>query len=217
MENPNKTELTHKNIAKVFHVRNEQLKATLRETIFLDSLTNLPNDKAFKQMLNGLQLSWERNTYINKQEDQETTQGTIVELDLTGLHDTNYKFSRETGGDHYLKSVAKTLTDVLRAQDRCFRLGTASDEFILQLPGKSTKDDINKVLDKIDENLQETQLESQNPYPGIEFGLSYSIAFYGVNCSPKDAYSKVDINMSEAKESKVSSERIGDVGRIYCD
>ena len=212
MENTLYQKLTHKNLAKNTHLRREELINSLKEEAHFNRLTGLPNENAFMNMLDGLQNSWARKDLV-----EGVDGGTFIEFDATGLKIVNDKFGRYEGGNKYLICIADSIKKSIRAEDRVFRLGDSSDEFILHLAETTDKKNIDKVLDRIDQELKNHQEMLQEKYPGIKFSLSSSISTYGTNRSPENAFEIADFNMTEAKKSSVDGARAGNVGRIYSD
>jgi diguanylate cyclase (GGDEF)-like protein len=183
----------------------------LRKESRMDSLTGLPNEKELHPFLAGLEDSFRRNSLKGV-----ANTGTFIAMDLTGLHATNDEFGRNSGGDAYIRAVADSLKDSIRPEDRCFRLGSQSDEFVIHLHEVNSRDEQNKIMDRIDEKLKLAQYEHQAKYPGIEFSLSYAVASYGGRYSPIGTYGDAVNSLGEAKKSK-NGERIGNVGRIFVE
>lgn len=212
MENPIDQKLTHKNIAKLTYLRQRNIIENLQENVYLDEVTGLPNNKSFTQMLNGLQNSWERHS-----EGPFSNTGTLIEFDLTGLKVVNDTYGKLEGGNHYLRNVAACLVEGSRLEDRVFRMGNTSDEFVLHLTNITDDESIKEILNRTNETLSHFQDDSQDKYPGIQFGLSATIAKYDNKFSPKDAYNLVDRKMTEAKHGNTPGERVGSVGVIFCN
>lgn len=198
-----KAELEHQNVEL------EYQNVILENRAKVDQVTGIPNEKAFDDMLDGLQARYQR----------DGLSGTFITADLTGLHDANDKYGRSAGGDDYLRSVALALKGASRESDRSFRMGTAADEFVLYLPGNNSKGVVDDVLDRVDSNLNKIQADLQKKYPGISFGLSYAISNFGDGVAPTEAYFETSNKMGEAKDSKkkAGGGRVGNVGRIYID
>jgi diguanylate cyclase (GGDEF)-like protein len=186
----------------------DKIKA-LKEESRTDIVTGLPNEKALFSFMNGL-----NDLFLRDISKEVPHKGSFIVLDLTGLHQTNDKYGRNAGGDDYLKAVANSLTTSLRPEDRCFRLGSESDEFVLHLHEVDSRDELNKIMDRIDEKLNLSQEEHQTKYPGIEFGVSYAIASYRGGYDPESAYNDAANRLGEAKESK-NGKRVGNVGRLF--
>lgn len=189
-----------------------QDKGQLSELVRTDYLTGLPNEKAFGEMLDGLQNRWE--SFNNRRSAEQLLAGSIVVADLVHLKKTNDVYGREAGGDSYIKAVATALKETARKGDRIFRLGSASDEFVLYLPDVVSAGHVDKVLDRIDEELKFKQGRLQESYPGIIIKLSYSASSFGKLAAPRWAYSSAANNLGEAKKAG-GGNRVGDVGRIY--
>ncbi len=182
--------------------------AKLEKESRVDRVTGLPNDKPFFEMLKGLE-----DSYVRDRQGGIVDTGAFIVADLTGLHVINDSFGRDAGGDDYLRSVARSLT--FRPEDRAFRLGFQSDEFVLHLHGSLTRENLISVLDRIDEKLAEREKHLQPKYKGIKFGLSYCIASYGKDLSPEIAYTTAVNKLGEAKTSSNPKERVGTVGRLF--
>lgn len=175
----------------------------------IDLVTGIPNEKALLSFLKGL-----NDLFLRDISKNISHKGSFIVLDLTGLHDTNDKYGRNAGGDDYLKTVAETLVKSSRPEDRYFRIGRSADEFLLHLHEVTSRDELNKIIDRIDDKLSTSQEVSQSKYPGIQFGLSYAIASYGEGRDPESAYNDAANKLGEAKESK-NGKRVGNVGRLF--
>jgi diguanylate cyclase (GGDEF)-like protein len=174
-----------------------------------DFVTGLPNEKALDSFLSGLSDLYRRDR--NKAIEHK---GSFIAIDIVGLHETNDIYGRNAGGDEYLKKVAETLVSSVRPEDRCFRLGTGSDEFVIHLHGAFSRQELNGVMDRIDGGLKEKELESQSIYPEIKFGLSYAATIYEGDYMPINAYTDAVNSLGDAKKSR-EGKRVGDVGRIF--
>lgn len=189
--------------------RTETLRRTreqLERESRTDRVTGLPNDMQFYEMLGGMEAAYGRD-----REFGQIDQGVFVIADLTGLHRTNDNISYEAG-DRYLVDVAKSLG--IRQGDRVFRMGKTADELVLHLKDIMSAGQIHSVLDRVDHELKNRELVARGKYPNIEYGLSYSIAGYGVNLSPGQAYEAARNKLGKAKQSK-NGERVGGVGRLF--
>jgi diguanylate cyclase (GGDEF)-like protein len=189
----------------------EQLEGEVKN-LQIDPLTGLEGEYPLRDMINGLQNRWEADRGKG-----DSLKGTFVIVDLTALHDTNDTYGKLAGGDDYLKAVGEGLKRVARGKGRVFRAREGADEFILYLPGFKFRNEIEETLDTLDSDLAKQQESSQDKYPGIKFGLSYSVATFHKDYGPKDAYADANNRMNEAKQSKKGEGRVGDVGRLFAN
>ncbi len=187
---------------------NEKVR-TLEGRLNIDPLTGLESEYPLHDMLEGLQGRWQQDYRKG-----EFLKGTFVVADLDGLHNVNHKYGKIAGGNDYLKAAAQAIMKVARGNGRCFRSRESSDEFLLYLPGFKVRSEIETVLDVVDMLLEGEEKRLQDKYPGIKFGLSYTVASFHRAYPPKDAFDDANDAMGKAKTSE-TGERVGNVGRIF--
>lgn len=150
-----------------------------------DSMTGLPNRRLFADRA-------EQAIAVATRHDSKLA---ICYLDLDGFKSVNDAYGHEEG-DKLLITIAKRLTECVRAQDTVCRLG--GDEFVLLLTSFETEDEIQTVLQRV-------LAEVADPVPlynGVNAEVSVSI---GYTLFPKDATEKgilmrlADHAMYEAK------------------
>ncbi len=180
-----------------------------------DQITELPNQLAFDEMIDGV------TSLYNREHAQH--EGVFVVFDLTGLKIANDNYGH-IAGDRYLRSFADALRRNSRASDRIFRLGKTADEFLLYLPGSISEQNLKIVLDRIEHNLEVFQDMAQTKDRGIEYGVSSVVSFFGRGATPREAFLAASEKMGDAKDVKkaraiggenVKDGRVMGVGRLY--
>ena len=180
----------------------EQNSALKRENINLeienrtDHVTGLPNGRAYKEMLLGLEDKWNR---LKKKDNQKS--GTFLAADLTGLKKINDDPSMgHDVGDLYLREGAKIFLGVLRVSDRVCRLGDFSDEYMLHLSGSVSKGELAELKIRIDQGFADTQAGFRRTYPSIVMSVSLSGCSYNSEVNPMSAASEALKKLGEAKK-----------------
>lgn len=182
----------------------EQNSALKRENVNLelenrtDHVTGLPNGRAYKEMLLGLEDKWHR---LKKKDNQKS--GTFIAADLTGLKkvDDDPSMGHDVG-DLYLREGAKIFLGVLRASDRVCRLGDFSDEYMLHLSGPVFKKELAEIKIRINEGFADTQAEFRRTYPSIVMSVSLSSCSYNSEVNPGKAASEALRKLGDAKKKR---------------
>ncbi len=130
-----------------------------------DQLTGLANRKLFKEKLNSLKLSAEKNG----------SKLAIMFLDIDDFKEINDNYGHSTG-DKILEDIAGRLKEIFRTEDIISRLG--GDEFTVALGGIVSKKDIIKIADKLIERFKEPLIVDNR-----EFFISVSM---GISIYPED-------------------------------
>lgn len=130
-----------------------------------DALTRLPNRTLLRERLVRAIPHAQRNG----------KKLAVVFLDLDDFKKVNDSFGH-AAGDHMLKTVAKRLTDCLRAEDTVARL--AGDEFILVLEEIDNAADVAAVVRKVVASLRQPMT-----FEGREMRVSTSV---GISLFPED-------------------------------
>lgn len=137
------------------HIQNQLY---FQQMAFRDTLTGLPNRRAFEEDL---------HTELSRAHRHSHTLG-VVMIDLDGLKTVNDTLGHEAG-DRLLRRFAECLTVQMRAEDHCYRLG--GDEYAVILPhadpGQRTD-----VLRRI-EGLGETLRNEGFVGTGVSVGLAH--------------------------------------------
>ncbi len=149
-----------------------------------DELTRLPNRRFMLSLL-------------NKQiKPSETPQSfALLNIDLNDFKRVNDELGHEAG-DELLKHVAVELKDCIRTSDTVARFG--GDEFIVLLQNVSTKENVDVVINKIRQALENEPLHWRDVT--IQPSLSIGYTFYnGQNTNIKQLLSEADKAMYQQK------------------
>ncbi len=172
-----------------------------------DPLTHLPNSRAYENFIDRLTASWKRS--VKKVGISEnTTVGSVIAMDVSKLKGANDTYGNEAG-DEYLKAVASTLLEHTREGDNAFRLGEASDEFVLVVRKVLEEADIESLMDRIDNSLSQKNRPLKAKYPDLEFSLSYSACRYR-SINPQIASSRAINELRQAKQVKYKEGKRGE-------
>lgn len=151
-----------------------------------DALTRLPNRTLLHERLLRAIPHAQRNG----------KQLAVVFLDLDDFKKVNDGFGH-AAGDFMLKTVARRLTETLRAEDTVARL--AGDEFILVLEEVSSREDVANVARKVCDVLRQPM-----SFEGQEMRVSSSggISLYPDDgTTPEELIGKADLAMYASKDS----------------
>jgi diguanylate cyclase (GGDEF)-like protein len=140
--------------------RTRDAEATLRQEARRDSLTGLPNRRAFMERFADALTAADRN---------DTLVG-LLYIDLDGFKLVNDSLGH-SAGDKLLKRVAARLSSRIRVSDTLARVG--GDEFTLILPGLKVKDDAGYVAKSLLEALQAPfKINDRDITIGCSIGIS---------------------------------------------
>ncbi len=164
------------------------LQSVLQDST-IDSLTGLPNRRAFDQALDTKWAALKRNDMHNF---------ALVFMDLDGFKAINDTFSHEAG-NHVLQEAAQRLRGKTRQEDMIFRYG--GDEFVILMPVKD-KENFSKITIKqhLRDSLEGLALWKKDiPYP---VSASIGIAVSDNNRSVSDLLPLADARMYKDKHGK---------------
>lgn len=168
-------------------------KAKLEQQSLVDPLTGVGNFRALEKWL-----SMDEN---NRHSDREAVErrladaaypnyGVAIFIDADGLGEAN-KFGHDYG-DTLLKAVASSGLEISkRPLDVICRRGEGSDEFVIFLPGDSSKDF--KVLEKHFNEALNKKTGSQN------FSASLAFGEYGLGKTARETVKELDEKLSLEK------------------
>ena len=163
-----------------------KLDSELAHLAHHDTLTNLPNRVLLQ----------DRIEHAKQNADRYNKTFAICFIDLDNFKDINDGYGHDYGDD-ILFQFAQTLQKNIRKVDTVARVG--GDEFILLLEQLDSKDEVEKIIKKIQESLKEPLISKS-----IEFtvGASFGISIYPTDGDDiKDLITKADNTMYEAKKS----------------
>ena len=130
-----------------------------------DSLTNLPNERAFYLVL--------ENQIAESQRFREERPLTILTVDIVSFDELNQKFGHATG-DRILQYAAETIKNQLRQMD--FLARAAGDEFLAVLPTAS--DEVTReIVERIKKIFVSKPFEA-SPQEKINLQLSFGAASF---------------------------------------
>lgn len=112
-----------------------------------DSLTNLPNERAFHMVL--------ENQLAESQRYMEERPLSIASLDLKGFAELNERFGHATG-DRVLGFVAAEITAQLRKMD--FLARSINDEFLLIFP-TANEEMVKEILERINRHFEDKKFD----------------------------------------------------------
>jgi diguanylate cyclase (GGDEF)-like protein len=112
-----------------------------------DSLTNLPNERAFHMVL--------ENQLAESQRYMDERPLSIASLDLKGFAELNERYGHATG-DRVLAFVAAEITALLRKMD--FLARSINDEFLLIFP-TANEDMVKEILERINRHFEEKEFD----------------------------------------------------------
>lgn len=192
--------------AEIYRLKNEELKQTAEEIekkareleianqkleglLSLDDLTDIPNRRTFKRML---ELEWRRSL-------REQIPLSVIILDIDFFKRYNDRYGHPEG-DECLKQVAKTLTaSVKRSTDLVARYG--GEEFIVLLPHTDVKGAgvVAELMRKSVEGLIIPHPDSKvAPVVTISLGAATVVPFDGMN--PQELINRADKALYKAKQ-----------------
>jgi diguanylate cyclase (GGDEF)-like protein/PAS domain S-box-containing protein len=153
-----------------------------------DALTGLPNRTLFADRIQQALLGASR----------EHGRVAVLLMDLDRFKEINDTLGH-AAGDHVLVVVAKRLQACVRASDTVARLG--GDEFGLVLPRQTDPAELERVLDKLSEAVEEEIDLDGLP---LAIGASIGVAFYPDHGDGADELMKrADVAMYRAKQAHV--------------
>jgi diguanylate cyclase (GGDEF)-like protein len=131
-------------------------EAQLRELALVDSLTGLPNRRAFLQIA-------EHEIEMAKRSHASTA---VLFIDADGLKDVNDRLGH-AAGDAMLTELADVLRSELRQADLVARLG--GDEFVVLLSRDTTPEEA-RVLERV-----QAEVDRRNATAGRAYRLEFSV------------------------------------------
>ncbi|MGE0070021.1 MAG: EAL domain-containing protein [Thiomonas sp.] len=152
-------------------LRRERLERLLRQRATHDTLTQLPNRRAFE---------WSLSRAISRARRQNQFL-TLGLLDLDDLKPLNDRFGH-AAGDALLREVARRLQQALRETDFVARLG--GDEFALIFEDLAQPEDALPILQRIEAGLQ--QPIALPEAPPIRVNVSLGLALYPLDGAEAD-------------------------------
>ncbi len=127
--------------------RVERRSATLKEQAMRDPLTGAFNRRHLAGFLRG---ATERSSW---------TPASVLAIDLDNFKTVNDRFGHESG-DEVLVGAARAIGDLLRTDDRLFRLG--GDEFLVYLPGAGINE-ARMIAERLRETIASARLPDLDP------------------------------------------------------
>ncbi len=164
----------------------KKLELELQKNANYDKLTELPNRRLF----------FERLERIVVESRRDNKQFSILFIDLDGFKSVNDTYGHETG-DEVLKIVGNRLKEFVRKSDIVARMG--GDEFTIILRDIKEKKDLEKLVNKIHQNIKKVMHIGKNDcYVDSSIGIS----IYPENGEDSEALlNKADASMYEIKKS----------------
>lgn len=162
------------------HVEAAQKIVEAEEGALIDSLTGLPNRRAFDLYL-------EEQVQITERYHHPLT---VIMLDLNG-----FKIINDRCGHSFGDLVLKAVSGNIRGADFLARYG--GDEFVLVLPETPT-DKVSIIVNRILEGLN--NYEGQYGEEILRVGASMGVAAFEKKMTPVDLLDKADKLMYKAKE-----------------
>ncbi len=132
----------------------------IQNASLLDELTQLPNRRFLSRELNKL--------LANKNSKSKFT---VLLIDLNDFKQVNDTLGHETG-DELLVHVAKSIRDSVRATDIVARIG--GDEFVIVLQNTKQTANIEKVIQKIKQDLRSNPLSVHDTTIHPSFSVGYT-------------------------------------------
>ena len=161
----------------------------LKDLSLYDPLTGIFNRKALDFHLSRLD---------KHQKESKIPCFSILLIDIDKFKSVNDNFGHDTG-DIVLKSFAGTIQNVVRSADVFGRFG--GEEFLVLLPGSSTKDAI-KMAERIRSKISLSTVNEPGGGASIRITASIGVSTYPHDASTIDALLKsADTAMYEAKNS----------------
>jgi diguanylate cyclase (GGDEF)-like protein len=130
-----------------------------------DALTDLYNRWQFINLL----------TQLLKMAHRDRQPVSVIFIDLNRFKPINDTYGHDAG-DLVLKTIAQRLKKILREADIIARLG--GDEFIVALPNVASPQDIEKILAKIDDTIEEPITLANGKQVSLSASLGVAI-YYG--------------------------------------
>ncbi len=157
----------------------QQLTQELEAISLTDSLTNLPNRRAFEQRI---ATEWQHTL-------RYATPLSIMMVDVDHFKRFNDDFGHQTG-DEVLLQVGQLLAKAVRSTDFASRYG--GEEFIVILPNSSLQDTLpiaQRICDEI----------AQHPWPQRPVTVSVGVAAYSNQANVQDLIAQADKALYQAK------------------
>ena len=172
---------------KAEHLRAERTTAELKEMVFRDSLTGLPNRRRFQQHLESAIA------------DVNDMRGFAVLLcDLNRFKSINDSFGHEAG-DRLLNEVARRLSAILGPRDMVARFG--GDEFAVAAQGLSSTEQLQEFVERVREVMS-------FPWHWAGFDVDVSASVGGALClSPLDTPDRLTAYADQALYEAKNGER----------
>lgn len=176
-------ELSNLKLEKKVALRTQELQQLTEELEALsltDSLTNLPNRRAFDQRM---AIEWQRTLRYG-------TPLSIMLLDIDHFKRFNDDFGHQTG-DEVLAKVAKLIAEAIRTTDFASRYG--GEEFIVILPN-STLDDALPIAQRVCDQV------AQQPCEKRQITISIGVAHYNGQANLQALIEQADQALYQAKD-----------------
>lgn len=172
-----------------FQKANAKLKRAhekLEQLAHIDPLTAAFNRHAF-------------NGYIRKQGERSLA-GCVGFFDIDNLKPINDLYGH-SAGDMAIRAVARTIRDLLRAEDLIFRWG--GDEFFVIMIGLNASA-AKKRMKKLEEMLTDVMIEGA--YRPLTIGVSRGFHDFGDIAELENAMNKADAEMYKLKQRRKSTD-----------
>jgi diguanylate cyclase (GGDEF)-like protein len=158
------------------------VEAQLAQLARYDTLTGLPNRRYFEEKLSDLLLHREERPFV------------MMFLDIDNFKAINDGHGHATG-DAALKHVAECLKGSVRVTDTVARF--AGDEFVVLLPGLSTRSDAEIIARKINRNVRRAWVIQDKR---LDITVSIGIAYAGeAGVTAEALYACADKALHDAK------------------
>ncbi|XID74430.1 diguanylate cyclase [Alkanindiges sp. WGS2144] len=175
-------ELSHLQLEKKVERRTYELQQLTKELEALsltDSLTKLPNRRAFEQRMD---IEWQRSLRYG-------SPLSVMVLDVDHFKRFNDDFGHQTG-DHVLSQVGALLAETVRGIDFACRYG--GEEFVVILPNSSLKDAL-PIAERVREQV------AQYPWEKRPVTVSIGLASFGQQQSAQELINDADQALYQAK------------------
>lgn len=157
----------------------EKKISSLQQELFVDELTHLYNRR------------WLFEKYL--EDDKFTESGIFAFIDINNFKHINDNYGHVVGD-----KVLNILGKVLKRINDAFAVRFAGDEFII-LSQEHTVEEIIKILNTINHNLQTTNLKHKNQIFNVNF--SFGVTYFEKNKTFKEILEKADTLMYHHKKS----------------
>ena len=154
-----------------------------------DSLTNLPNERAFYLVL--------ENQIAESQRYRDERPLTVLTIDIKSFTEINQKFGHSTG-DNILYFASEVIKNQLRKMD--FLARSMSDEFLTVLP-TATEDTAQEIMERLNKILESSPYEI-SPENKIIVQLNYgSATFWKDGETPNELLKVAHLRKQQKKSS----------------